>query len=218
GQEPEAVRKAEQQLSDLQLQDAKLVLAVPHNTRMAEERRADEDLLRSEVERQRGTASERLAAADQVIYRQLADDRYDLSAELAQALASQDADEHALSGAVQRLALLVSLKASLEDLEGRVANARNLYNSYAAKLADRRVTAALDRRGIANLRVLEEPTTPATPVGLRPAAKIVIARVLGLLAGIGVGADARHPGARAATGIPFVRPSDPLPGQPHRSA
>src|SRR5205814_1382705 len=97
-QEPEAVRKAEQQLSDLQVQNAKVLLAVPRNTRMADRRRADEDALRAEVERQRGVAPDRLSTADQLIYRQLADDRYDLRSELAQAIAAQDADQQALAG------------------------------------------------------------------------------------------------------------------------
>jgi succinoglycan biosynthesis transport protein ExoP len=219
-QEPEAVRKAEQQLSDQQVQNAKVLLAVPRNTRMADRRRADEDALRAEVERQRGVAPDRLSTADQLIYRQLADDRYDLRSELAQAVAAQDADQQALAGLGQRAASLLPLRSALEALERRVANARNAYNSYAGKLADRKAAAALDQSGVANLRVLEEPMVPTTPVGLRPAARILIAGILGLLAGLGVGvwAEARGPAARRVRDLSLARSSEPLPDQPRHRA
>ena len=215
--EPEALRVLEQRLVDERLAEARLLQVMPDTARIFALLHAEEERLKADIEQQRSASLGRLAEADRATFQDLAQDRYDLGVEMAQTTARRDADESQRTDLRDRLARLAARKATLQDLENRVATARTIQENLATRLAELQAAAALDRDGASNLRIIEAPAAKATPIGLQPVAKIVIAGFLGLLAGIGVGAwaDGRRPARQAAGGaLAAIDQARPVAGPP----
>jgi uncharacterized protein involved in exopolysaccharide biosynthesis len=175
------IRRAKEELLRLQLQEQQQLGKYKDGSRMVANTRAELGRIKSFLKEHENSPGKTLKTGNNPVYQQLDLERRRLTAELSSLQARKSVNEQQLKQILDTLTQLSGKKKGLHEIERKVALYEQNFNAYIAKVEETRTSGSLDQSRLTNLRIVDNPATPSTALGLRRGMQVALASFLGLL-------------------------------------
>jgi len=180
------VDDAQNQLLELQLKEQELLRKYTDSNQLVVSVRREIQIVRQFIQEQEHEIQGRIRTGQNVVYQDIQRDLVKRQAELPALQAKAGSLRGQVAQLDHQIPALDLTQMDLENLKRDITvNDRN-YRSYQEKVKEAQTQEDLNRQKSANISVIQEPTTPTTPIKPRKAVNLGIGMLLGLLAGLGI--------------------------------
>ena len=138
------------------------------------------------IQEQEGTLPETVTTGKNPVYEKLEMERFTTESELK----TEQARIEVIGGQIEtldrKLQQINKLQKEVQTLEREEATAQQYYQLYLKKLEEARVWEEMDRLKMSNVSVVQPAVVPLEPIGLTKKLNLLLAVVLGTVAGVGL--------------------------------
>jgi uncharacterized protein involved in exopolysaccharide biosynthesis len=179
------VRNAEQMLLNLRLKEQQLLVRYLDTHPVVQDLRKEIAQVQRFLDEQKKDQAGKVTTGRNDNYIKLEYERLSLDAEQ-QSLRDKTAiTENQLAQLRQQIQSVGLQQRKLQDLEREIKLQERNYELYRVKAEEERATVALDEERRTNVRVIQSPISSALPAGIPKSIKVLLAGILGALAGCG---------------------------------
>ncbi|GJL55204.1 MAG: hypothetical protein NPIRA02_23360 [Nitrospirales bacterium] len=206
------IDEAKSNLLKLQLEEQNLSTRYKDTSRFIVNIRSEIQMIQKFIQEQESVLSDKVTTTQNPVHQELLIEIHKSKSEFR----SLDSRVKAITGQLQELdrnlSTLDTLAKELEALQLEVESAQKNYTIYLSKVEDARVAEEMDHLKLANISVIQPAVVPAEPISPKIAFNILIAVILGSIAGISLaflseyfqGGYTRSEHAARALGLPTL--------------